>query len=487
MITYFQQEKLICINLRHSGVNISLGLDAMIETMGLQENNIKLWSVNDNASNMHVAIRESKYLLELNCCIHTLSLAVSDTFKQVSGMKKVLKKAKKLAKYAHNEGPKNQLKTAAKSANLKFRKPKCPGETRWSSQLDCMSSLQPYKGVIEALSVENREWEKRNLSKQEWKLLDGACANLRPLKETIKVWEGETEPTIDHVLERLYVNHPILDNFIFDPNNQREKSGILFAKKLKANLELRFPEKGTTCEIFQWANYLNPLYKGIHLVDEEKLKDVKEAMEEEWKREIVVEEESLAGANGGDENIELSPTSKLRLKLGTRIEYKRRKHTSAFRKETERYETFSTPTKNVSTLNWWKKVAPTLPILANFARSVLAIPASSAKSERVFSKGGNIVTRKRTRLNPKKVEEIVIIQENVKMVNNFLKKTSYDVKKTGVNGFAGIDIKEIVKHYDEEQYSQEEDSDDGAEAFESDEESKETVEYDTDFSDSDSE
>ena len=459
----------------------------MIETMGLQENNIKLWSVNDNASNMHVAIRESKYLLELNCCIHTLCLAVSDTFKQVSGMKKVLKKAKKLAKYAHNEGPKNQLKKAAKSANLKFRKPKCPGETRWSSQLDCMSSLQPYKGVIEALSVENREWEKRNLSKQEWKLLDGACANLRPLKETIKVWEGETEPTIDHVLERLYVNHSILDAFIFDPINQREKSGILFAKKLKANLELRFPEKGTTCEIFKWANYLNPLYKGIHLVDEEKLEDVKEAMEEEWKREIVVEEESLAGANGGDENIELSPTSKLRLKLGTRIEYKRRKHTSAFRKETERYETFSTPTKNVSTLNWWKKVAPTLPILANFARSVLAIPASSAKSERVFSKGGNIVTRKRTRLNPKKVEEIVIIQENVKMVNNFLKKTSYDVKKTGVNGFAGIDIKEIVKHYDEEQYSQEEDSDDGAEAFESDEESKDTVEYDTDFSDSDSE
>ena len=289
------------------------------------------------------------------------------------------------------------------------------------------------------------------------------------------------------MLERLYVNHSILDAFIFDPINQREKSGILFAKKLKANLELRFPEKGTTCEIFKWANYLNPLYKGIHLVDEEKLEDVKEAMEEEWKREIVVEEENLAGANGGDENIELSPTSKLRLKLGTRIEYKRRKHTSAFRKETERYETFSTPTKNVSTLNWWKKVAPTLPILANFARSVLAIPASSAKSERVFSKGGNIVTRKRTRLNPKKVEEIVVIQENVKMVNNFLKKTSYDVKKTGVNGFAGIDIKEIVKHYDEEQYSQEEDSDDGADAFESDEEYKETVEYDTDFSDSDSE
>ena len=43
-------------------MNISLGLDAMIESLGLAEENIQLWSINDNASNMHVAIRESKYM-----------------------------------------------------------------------------------------------------------------------------------------------------------------------------------------------------------------------------------------------------------------------------------------------------------------------------------------------------------------------------------------------------------------------------------------
>ena len=53
----------------------------MIESLGLQEEKIKLWSINDNAANMHVAIRESKYLEELN----TISLAVSDTFKDVQG------------------------------------------------------------------------------------------------------------------------------------------------------------------------------------------------------------------------------------------------------------------------------------------------------------------------------------------------------------------------------------------------------------------
>ena len=84
---------------RHTGVNISLGLDRMIESLGLQGGNRKLWSVNDNAANMKVAIRESQYLTEYNCTIHSLQLAVNDTFKKVSGMKAVLKKSKKLAKF----------------------------------------------------------------------------------------------------------------------------------------------------------------------------------------------------------------------------------------------------------------------------------------------------------------------------------------------------------------------------------------------------
>ena len=56
-------------------------------------------------------------------------------------------------------------------------------------------------------------------------------------------------------------------------------------------------------------------------------------------------------------------------------------------------ESFNICAKNESVRAWWKKFDPTLPILSGFARSVLAIPASSAKSERAFSKGGNIVTR----------------------------------------------------------------------------------------------
>ena len=51
------------------------------------------------------------------------------------------------------------------------------------------------------------------------------------------------------------------------------------------------------------------------------------------------------------------------------------------------YESFTLAKKEDSVLGWWKNHEAVLPILAKVAKKVLTVPASSAKSERVFSKG----------------------------------------------------------------------------------------------------
>ena len=94
--------------------------------------------------------------------------------------------------------------------------------------------------------------------------------------------------------------------------------------------------------------------------------------------------------------------------------------------------------------------------------------------------------RNHTRLYPKKVKEIVVIQENTEKVAAFLQKTTYEVKKTGRNIFAGIDIKEIVRRHEEEEEAASEDSDDGADAFDSESDDADGDKYESDdFSDSD--
>ena len=46
-------------------------------------------------------------------------------------------------------------------------------------------------------------------------------------------------------------------------------------------------------------------------------------------------------------------------------------------------------------LLWWKATALKFPLLSRRAQKVLAIQATSAPSERVFSSGGNVVTKNR--------------------------------------------------------------------------------------------
>ena len=106
----------------------------------------------------------------------------------------------------------------------------------------------------------------------------------------------------------------------------------------------------------------------------------------------------------------------------------------------ERYEGFTYPGKNTNILLWWKQHEVVLPLLASLAKRILAISASSAKSERVFSTGGNIVTAKRNRLAPKNVENLIKIKENMSKVEDFLKNGGYQVTKSGTNPFNNIEM-----------------------------------------------
>ena len=73
--------------------------------------------------------------------------------------------------------------------------------------------------------------------------------------------------------------------------------------------------------------------------------------------------------------------------------------------------------KEEDILAWWYKNSQALPILSTLAKTVLAIPASASKSERVFSRGGLIVTPKRQRLGADILEDLVIITLNTEFLD----------------------------------------------------------------------
>ena len=76
----------------HTGFNIQLCLDSMIEHLGLDNRTMELFCINDNASNMKLAIKKSNYLTQYLCDIHTLELVIKDAIKNTPGMADILKK-----------------------------------------------------------------------------------------------------------------------------------------------------------------------------------------------------------------------------------------------------------------------------------------------------------------------------------------------------------------------------------------------------------
>ena len=69
---------------------------------------------------------------------------------------------------------------------------------------------------------------------------------------------------------------------------------------------------------------------------------------------------------------------------------------------------------NFDVLSWWEKHASEFPNLSQIARAILAIPASSAASERDFSTAGFVIQERRTQLNPETVDDILFLHSNLR-------------------------------------------------------------------------
>ena len=68
---------------------------------------------------------------------------------------------------------------------------------------------------------------------------------------------------------------------------------------------------------------------------------------------------------------------------------------------------------SVDVLTWWQIHATKLPMIANIAKQILCVPATSTPSERAFSKAGNLVTERRAQLKPNKVDMVLFLNKNM--------------------------------------------------------------------------
>ena len=77
------------------------------------------------------------------------------------------------------------------------------------------------------------------------------------------------------------------------------------------------------------------------------------------------------------------------------------------------------PVVNGNPLVWWKRNRILYHNLAALARKYLAIQATSASSERIFSRASLIISNLRTRLDQKMAGKIFYVSENLNWYDEF--------------------------------------------------------------------
>ena len=81
-------------------------------------------------------------------------------------------------------------------------------------------------------------------------------------------------------------------------------------------------------------------------------------------------------------------------------------------KETELTKYLKEPApENVSVLDYWKNKSNMYPVLSHLAKKYLAIPATSAGVERLFSISGSLARARRARLNAKTLEDVILLRQ----------------------------------------------------------------------------
>ena len=212
---------------RHTGANIEAELSEMVGTFEMPEE-IPIYAVNDNAANAKLAISLSS-MLEYLCNNHTLQLAIGDTFKAAPGMQSAVNICKKIATFVHKSTTAEEmLEAKCIEIGCNYKKLVQSVETRWNSEYDCIISVINLKNAIINLSITSELFYSYSLTALQWETLEQACKLLKNFKVTTEIWSLEKEPSINAVVERLFLMNSNLKSFI--RNEASSITGRKFAK-----------------------------------------------------------------------------------------------------------------------------------------------------------------------------------------------------------------------------------------------------------------
>uniref|UniRef100_A0AAY3ZWF3 HAT C-terminal dimerisation domain-containing protein n=1 Tax=Denticeps clupeoides TaxID=299321 RepID=A0AAY3ZWF3_9TELE len=320
--------------------------------------------------------------LRLQCFAHTLQLVVGDGLKETKMVSPSLSKLSKLSSLLHTS---TTFKDVFDAEFGKQKSIPAAVNTRWNSTLRQVKAVLQCNHLKLCAFLEKAGHRELSFTAREWNLLKEFVDILKPFGEATDLTQGEKVITIsavvpsvlslNHHLEKLKPQGCFLSSLVRSLQEflNRRFLGIFINVKMARTQDV--VTAPFSDPVYLKAAALDPTEQSVPFVDEEEQEDLREG-------------EGLFAAYHKRQKKDLGTTPSLQLNHYLDI------------------------SEGQNALLFWALNMKTLPSLFQVAIRVLAVPASSAPVERVFSHGGIILQPHRAQMSDRLLANLVFCKCN---------------------------------------------------------------------------
>lgn len=307
-----------------------------------------------------------------------------------------------------------KLKTKQAELNVPELKIKQDVPTRWNSVYIMIERLLTIKQPL-TLALADLERAPENLSGSEWLILKDIVPILKPALELTKLLSGEKYVTMSIIVPLIrglqYSMSMITPETDVGTHLKRSLTETVFRRlgQLEAN------------KIVAKAAFQDPRFKKAGFGTESHASNVQQWVIEELSH--IIQDSNVTTRSDTVVQTPPQPTPQTDVQSSTllwtffddKVAHQQRHDTpsASAHVTVKQYIETGLINRENDPLKYWEDHSKVFPGLYKMAMKYLSIPATSVPSERLFSKAGHILSDRRSRLTPKKLDQLIFLSDNI--------------------------------------------------------------------------
>ncbi|KAG9261818.1 zinc finger BED domain-containing protein 4-like [Astyanax mexicanus] len=400
----------------HSAENLAEVKTALMAEWGIQKKVRCL--VTDAAPNM-VACAGLLKMRHTICIAHALNLIVKKAIDQTPGLEHIRSKARKIAGYFRSSTTAKerlfQMQGQMGRPTLKLIQ---EVETRWNSTFAMLQRMYQQREPVGAALV-TLKTDLTPLTSEEYHTINECLGVLSTFNEATTELSEERRVSGSKVIPLIRMLRHALNT---KQSQAQDEKSIQLCSNLFRLLNDRVSSY-ETMSIMTLATLLDPRYKTVGFCSQSNAQAAVKRLTGECATVIRIQEQqntpSTSSATSQPQLEATVASSSTTPSTGTPYEtlfllitVMKINATADATVEVQRYLSDPIIPRTEDPLRFWASQKNVYPHLYHLALEFLCTPASSVPCERIFSKAGEVVTKKRNQLNPSTVEKILFLNKN---------------------------------------------------------------------------